>query len=83
MANTVKVSHDLDVCTVCIHLIANGEFNDGTDAADKCSAAQVRIWGNLAVSMVAGDDDVWFSYRSCDGCGHQAAGDRHHAHILS
>lgn len=23
--------HDLDVCVVCLHLIANGEFNDGTD----------------------------------------------------
>lgn len=76
------VTHDLDVCTVCVHLIANGEFDDGTDAAEKCSARQVKIWGPLAVAMVLGDDDEWFSYRSCDGCGDQLAGDRFHAHII-
>ena len=77
------VTHDLDVCTVCIHLIANGEYDDGTDAAEKCSAGQVAKWGDLAVHMVLGDtEDTWFSMRDCEGCGDTDGGDRFHAHII-
>lgn len=38
----------IKACVVCVHLTANGEYNDGTDAADKCSEGQVKIWGDRA-----------------------------------
>lgn len=41
----------IKVCQVCMHLIANGEYNDGTDAAEKCSAGMVRIWGDCTARM--------------------------------
>lgn len=77
---------ELAVCTVCIHLLANGEFNDGTDAAEKCSEGMARIWGDDARHLVpggGGDDedsgDLGFSWSSCDGCGDTLGGDRHQA----
>jgi hypothetical protein len=48
----------IKVCTVCVQLIANGEYNDGTDAAEKCAEGQVRIWGDNASAMcIAGCDE--------------------------
>lgn len=38
----------IKVCVVCLHLTANGEYNDGTDAAEKCAEGQQKIWGNRA-----------------------------------
>lgn len=48
--------HELRVCLVCIHLMANGEFDDGTDAAEKCAAGQVKEWGDNAKYLVSGSD---------------------------
>ncbi|WAL67128.1 hypothetical protein ORV05_04890 [Amycolatopsis cynarae] len=86
---------ELSVCTVCIHLIANGEFDDGTDAAEKCAEGQAKIWGENAIHLVAGGHvedcdgsepcgctEPWFSWSSCDGCGETLGGDRFHAAAL-
>lgn len=50
----MRVTHELRVCLVCVHLIANGEFNDGTDAAEICGQAMARKWGNLTRDIVLG-----------------------------
>ena len=42
----------IKACVVCLHLTANGEFNDGTDAAEKCAEGQQKIWGNRASQFV-------------------------------
>ena len=72
---------DLRVCTVCIHLLANGEFNDGTDAAEVAAAGIARIWGATARDLCPGDSeqDNGFSTSACDGCGDSDHGDRFHA----
>lgn len=81
-------THELAVCTVCLHLLANGEYNDGTDAAEVASAGMVRIWGDDARHLVPGggrDDDDGergFSWCSCDGCGSPLGGDRYQAYAL-
>lgn len=87
----------LSVCTVCIHLLANGEFNDGTDAAEVAGNGMARIWGNDAIHLVPGGghrdnecdgecdgecDNLGFSWSSCDGCGESLGGDRHAATAL-
>lgn len=47
----------IKVCVVCLHLTANGEYNDGTDAAEKCAAGQQKIWGDRACQFcIAGCD---------------------------
>lgn len=38
----------IKVCVVCAHLTWNGEYNDGTDGAEKCSEGQQKIWGDRA-----------------------------------
>lgn len=79
----MQVTHDIDVCTDCVQLIANGEINDGTDTGERVAAAQVAIWGPLAVNMVLGDtEDSWFAMSGCQGCGSPLGGDRMHAHII-
>jgi len=76
---------ELEVCTVCIHLLANGECNDGTDAAEKCSEGMIRIWGSDATHLVPGggsgndSGDRGFSWSSCERCGDTYGGDRHQA----
>lgn len=36
---------EIKVCVVCMHLMCNGEYNDGTDAAEKCAERQDLVWG--------------------------------------
>lgn len=43
-------------CVVCMHLTANGEYNDGEDTAEKCIAGQQKIWG---------DQSRWFMLAGC------------------
>jgi hypothetical protein len=74
---------EINVCVVCIHLLANGEFNDGTDAAEKCFAGQQRIWGSTHLIPGGGseedDGDRGFSWSACEGCGDTDGGDRFQA----
>ena len=92
------VTHELQVCTVCLHLIANGEYHDGTDAAARCGQGLVDRWGELAGQIVPGwvgscdcapDEDcesgcldLGYHTSPCDGCGDSDAGDRFAAVIL-
>lgn len=82
---------ELEFCTDCVFMIANGE---GTDAHME---AMVSIWGEgirgvlgLALSSHCKeciDEDEpcegWFSWSRCDGCGSSLGGDRQPgAHII-
>jgi hypothetical protein len=73
---------ELSVCVVCLHLLANGEFNDGTDAADTAGAGMERLWGDNARHLVADGEELGFSTWSCDGCGDTDHGDRYRAIAL-
>jgi hypothetical protein len=67
----------LAVCVVCIHLITNGEFNDGTDAAEVAAAGVDRLWGHRA--LLPDGTKLGFSTWPCDGCGDTDHGDRYRA----
>jgi hypothetical protein len=73
---------ELSVCTVCIHLLANGEYDDGTDAAEIAAAGMARVWGDDVVHLVPGSADLGHCSSSCDGCGSTLAGDRFEASAL-
>lgn len=74
------VALDLSVCLVCIHLLANGEYNDGTDAAEVCAAGMARLWGAGGVwHLVPGSEEFGYSVGSCEGCGDTMHGDRFEA----
>lgn len=73
---------ELAVCTVCICLLANGEYDDGTDAAETAEAGVARIWGEDAKHLTYGGDDLGFSWSSCDGCGDTHGGDRFRASAM-
>ena len=73
---------DIDACTVCLLLTANGEYNDGTNAARDCSRGQREIWGDNAVHFTCGGDELGFSRSSCDGCGDTDEGDRFRLHVM-
>lgn len=73
---------ELSVCTVCIHLLANGEYDDGTDAAEIAAAGMQRIWGADTVHLVPGVGCLGHCSSDCDGCGDTLAGDRFEAAAL-
>lgn len=86
---------ELSVCVVCAHLLANGEYDDGTDAAEQAAKGMARIWGDDARHLIAGGHvedcdgsepcgclDGWFSWSDCDGCGSEMGGERHRAVAL-
>jgi len=73
---------ELSVCVVCIHLLANGEYDDGTDAAEVASAGQLAKWGDDVQHLVAGGDDLGFMKSDCDGCGDHHHGDRFRAYLM-
>lgn len=75
----------IEVCTVCICLIANGEYDDGTDAAEVCWRGMREMWGDDMRHMSPGsseDGEPGFSTQSCEGCGDWHHGDRHAAYVL-
>jgi hypothetical protein len=77
-ADQVRFVHfELAVCVVCLHLLANGEFNDGTDAAEIAAAGMHRIWGDIARHLVADGTELGFATWSCEGCGNTDHGDRY------
>ena len=74
------VALDLSVCLVCIHLLANGEFNDGTDAAEVCAAGIARLWGSEPPwNLVPGSEEFGYRTSPCEGCGDTMHGDRFEA----
>ncbi len=81
--NKVKFdTTELDVCMVCLHLLANGEYNDGEDTAEVCAAGQEKIWGEDLRYMTLGGEELGFSWSSCDGCGDTHGGDRYRASMM-
>lgn len=73
---TIFDTTDLEVCEVCIHLLANGEYNDGTDAAERAYEGMAKVWGDDARYLIANGDDLGYSTSVCDGCGDSHHGDR-------
>jgi hypothetical protein len=73
---------ELAVCTVCIHLLANGEYDDGEDTAERCAAGQAKVWGDDVMHLTYGGDELGFSWSSCDGCGDTDGGDRFRASAM-
>jgi hypothetical protein len=73
---------ELSVCTVCLCLLANGEFNDGTDADEIAGACMARIWGDNARHLVADGEDLGLSTSPCDACGATHLGARYTAFAL-
>jgi hypothetical protein len=69
---------NLAVCVVCIHLIANGEFNDGTDAAETAVTGMQRLWGPRARYLLPDGTELGYSTSSCESCG-DTHGDRYRA----
>lgn len=78
----MTVTHELSICLICLHLIANGEYNDGTDIADVTNARMLEKWGDLTMSISLGGDELGFCTSECDGCGDTDHGDRFTAVIL-
>lgn len=73
---------ELAVCEVCIHLLANGEFDDGTDAAEVAGKGMERSWGPMARHLVPGSEDLGHSRHSCQGCGSIEEGERFRAFAI-
>lgn len=55
-------------CVVCMHLVANGEYNDGTNAAEVCAEGQQRLWG---------DNARWFMLAGCTEDSHSTIDEDH------
>ena len=81
-STTSPAREELAVCVVCLHLLANGEYDDGTDAAERAGAGLLRRWGDLAARIVADGTDLGFRATACEGCGDPAHGDRYRAVLL-
>ena len=73
---------ELSICQVCLHLLANGEYNDGTDAAEIAAKGMARIWSKDARHLVLGGDELGYSTSDCGGCGDWHHGDRFAATAL-
>jgi hypothetical protein len=71
---------EIKVCTVCIMLMCNGEYNDGTDAAEKCAERQDLVWGGNQRYFVPGstcEDELRWGV-----CLNHCQGARNSGHIL-
>lgn len=73
---------DIAVCVDCLHLTANGEINDGTDAARDCVRGQRDKWGDDARYFTCGGEELGYSTSDCEGCGNPYHGDRFQAHVM-
>ncbi len=73
---------ELAVCVVCLHLLANGEFTDGTTAGQVAAEGMSRTWGDNARHLVADGAELGFSTWPCDSCDNTDHGDRYRAVAL-
>jgi hypothetical protein len=73
---------DLDVCEICIHLLMNGEYNDGTDRAERASDGMVTKWGDDARHITPVGTELGHFMSECDGCGNPDHGDRWRAVLM-
>lgn len=75
----------LDACVVCTHLLANGEYTDGTDAAEKAAAGIQQRWGADAIHLVNDcppECEGWFATSACEVCRDELHGERHPAALM-
>lgn len=77
------VNDDLSVCVVCLHLLANGEYNDGTTAAETAAAGMVKLWGNNALLLIPVGTDLGYRTTACESCGNTDHGDRYRAVLFT
>ena|SRR2546423_12034856 len=88
---------ELSVCSPCLCIIANGEYNDGEDTAERISAAMAERFPGEVRDLIAGracasdahsgaEDctcgDLGFCRTACETCGDTDHGDRHAATLL-
>lgn len=76
------IEYDLVMCTVCAHIIANGAYDDDTDAAEKAAAGMAEIWGADARHLSVTEGGADHSTARCGGCGDTDHGERHNAVCL-
>jgi len=68
---------DYEVCTVCAHIIANGEFDDGTNARELAiSGTLLRHPEGYTGMHLDADPEIGFRTTMCDTCGENLHGDR-------
>ena len=72
----------LEVCTVCIHFLANGEYNDGENSAETAQAGIDRIWGEEQKNIVPDGASLGFGKTACELCGDTLHGDRFTATLI-
>lgn len=73
---------EIDVCTVCLMLCANGEYNDGENTARDCVRGQREKWGDNAAHFTCGGEELGFSWSACEGCGNPDGGDRFRLNVM-
>lgn len=76
---------EITVCVDCALLSATGEVTDGNgkDISERVAAGQVEQWGTDAWDIHLSDnDEPWFSWQACEGCGSTLGGDRMHAVVF-
>ncbi len=67
--------YDIEVCTDCAHLIANGELPE-----DNPDFELLPQWRNSHLALDCPEQGCEsFSWSRCDGCGSSLGGDRHTA----
>jgi len=89
-ANTPLTPIDIELCVDCVYVIANG-VDDNAEDVDQLTVTAQRLaeaWPGespattpaVTLGTIDGDDDEpWFSWHRCDGCGSTLGGDRHPA----
>ena len=75
---------EIEVCSDCLMMMANGEIGDVSEAETEAHAAAMdAAWPmsegwHLSPDHRESDDDT-FSWQSCEGCKSSLGGDRHAA----
>lgn len=73
---------EIDVCSDCLMIAANGTLGDEDQRADQAHADKIETeWSGWL--MVAGDGEGWFSWHPCGGCGSHLGGNRYSATMMS
>lgn len=88
----------LSVCFPCLYVLANGEYDDGEDTAERIGKAMAKLWpgevydispGGLCrhtgMGILAEDcecDNLGFCTSRCETCGDTHHGERYAATLL-
>lgn len=78
-----QVSHELEIGPECAYLATYGEFNDGTDWADRAHAAALAFWGDALGRLIVGDEVGGYApIYTCGYCREEHEGEQYSAVIL-